>query len=494
MAEYDGQLLTIVWSSVSNCGYNDAYHYVDNLKFACHGGVRDVYASVCAGEPYMGNGFNITQQETVGQAGVLEFDRLRTAQNSAECDTTIRLHLTVNPSYNTIIYDSFCEGTVYSKGLFLNKTEGGLYMETFVAATGCDSTVTLSLTELPTVFEFDTALCEGGSIMLGDRVIVNSGTYTDSLISTATGCDSVVIFNVRVAPKFYDFSHRMCEGESYVWRDETLYTSGVYVDSLVASNGCDSIVTLNLMVMPTQTVVDTTICEGQSVFFDGDFINQSGTYTFTVIGASGCDSTATLNLTVAPADTVVVNDFTCEGESYWGNGFSDVMISQDSVLFGRTQGDDDCVSITELHLRLSPTQYTYDTVAIGAGETYIFGGNTLSTSGDYDHVYSNVEGCDSVVYLNLTVATGLGTIEVQNLTLAPNPINSLGYSVIHRDWTFAEQNGMRMEIIDATGKVLYSTDVTDFPIVVDGISVNGMYYVKITTGTGEVHIGKLIVK
>ena len=35
---------------------------------------------------------------------------------------------------------------------------------------------------------------------------------------------------------------------------------------------------------------------------------------------------------------------------------------------------------------------------------------------------------------------------------------------------------------------------TVYPISIDGISVSGLYYVRITDGTGTIHVGKLIVK
>ena len=51
-----------------------------------------------------------------------------------------------------------------------------------------------------------------------------------------------------------------------------------------------------------------------------------------------------------------------------------------------------------------------------------------------------------------------------------------------------------MEIIDISGRIIYSDVITETPIVINGIHSSGLYQVRVTDGMGKVHIGKLIVK
>ncbi len=490
--DYLGENVSLILSSKSNRGSNDAYHYIDDIRINCYGGSIEVYDTVCAFNAYTGYGFDIPASQTMN-SGVMQFERMMYATGEGSCDTTVLLNLLVAEAYNTTINSQMCSGDVYNEGLFENLTEAGQYYQTYTSAQGCDSLVTLNLTFYKTEFDRDTVLCEGESFVFGDQTISNMGVYVDSLISSQ-GCDSIIRLTVELLPKYYEFSAISCEGEDYTWENETYTTSGRYTKSFTNAYGCDSIRILNLYVVPSLVTIDTTICQGQSVFFDGENRDTTGVYVHTLVNNNSCDSTTILNLMVIPRDTIYADDYVCEGQSYYGHGFSDVYITQDSVLYRLERSDDNCEFVTELNLRFSPTDVTYDTVMIGFGETYIFGGNTLVSSGDYDHTYFNEDGCDSIVYLNLTVATGLGTIEVQTLTLAPNPIERLAYAVIDRDWSSTEQDGMRMEVLDATGKVLYTTNVTDFPITVGNLTVSGIYYVRITTGMGDAFIGKLVVK
>lgn len=58
--------------------------------------------------------------------------------------------------------------------------------------------------------------------------------------------------------------------------------------------------------------------------------------------------------------------------------------------------------ITEYFVPALP-DYTSDSLSICDGDSYTFGSQTLTTSGLYTEIFTNVFGCDSIVDLNLTV-------------------------------------------------------------------------------------------
>ena len=118
-----------------------------------------------------------------------------------------------------------------------------------------------------------------------------SGTYVDTLIA-ANGCDSIRTLNLSVLPKsFSTISQSICQGQTYLGHS----TSGIHIDTLIAANGCDSIRTLNLSVeLQSFSNLNATICKGENYFS----YTISGTYIDTLVAFNGCDSIRTIRLLV----------------------------------------------------------------------------------------------------------------------------------------------------------------------------------------------------
>src|SRR5690606_16940896 len=102
--------------------------------------------TICEGESYVFG----TQTLTIG--GVYN----ETFQPSVGCDSIVELTLTVNRIYNATEIDTICEGESYTFGT-QTLTTGGVFTEIFQSVLGCDSIVELTLTVNPiyntTVFD-----------------------------------------------------------------------------------------------------------------------------------------------------------------------------------------------------------------------------------------------------------------------------------------------------------------------------------------------------
>jgi hypothetical protein len=84
---------------------------------------------------------------------------------------------------------------------------------------------------------------------------------------------------------------------SFPWNGQTLWTSGVYVDSLQTAGGCDSVVLLNLNVYPIYAVgIDSSVFDAFT--WNGIEYASSGSYTQFFTSINGCDSSVTINLTI----------------------------------------------------------------------------------------------------------------------------------------------------------------------------------------------------
>ena len=62
-----------------------------------------------------------------------------------------------------------------------------------------------------------------------------------------------------------------------------------------------------------------------------------------------------------------------------------------------------CDSIVTLNLTVNPTYNEVLNEAICMGENFLFEGNIYTASGTYTNRLTTIEGCDSIITLNLTV-------------------------------------------------------------------------------------------
>jgi uncharacterized delta-60 repeat protein len=113
----------------------------------------------------------------------------------------------------------------------------------------------------------------------------------------------------------------LCSGESYTLNNQSYSETGIYNATLTSAGGCDSTVTLNLTILPlSASAQNIELCSGESWIFNGENYSESGAYQTTLTSANGCDSTITLNLTIlSPASSAQSIDL-CAGESLTING------------------------------------------------------------------------------------------------------------------------------------------------------------------------------
>ena len=111
-----------------------------------------------------------------------------------------------------------------------------------------------------------------------------------------------------------------------------------------------------------------------------------------------------------------------------------------------------------------------------------------------EEVVVTAMGCDSIVNLTLEIGTGIGNIYSLPLTIAPNPIGGGQTTFVNREFTAEEQYGLRVEVVNSVGQIISMQYPSHYPIAISGIDVSGLYYIRIVTGTGDLYVGKLIVK
>ena len=375
---------------------------------------NDITATICEGSVYTENGFNVSEAGTYTQ----------TLQTINGCDSIVTLNLTVNPLASTNLTAAICEGSVYSENGF-NVNEAGTYTQNLQTINGCDSIVTLNLTVNPLAStNLAAAICEGSVYSENGFNVNEAGTYTQTL-QTINGCDSIVTLNLTVNPlASTNLTAAICEGSVYSENGFNVNEAGTYIQTLQTINGCDSIVTLTLTVNPlASTTLTAAICEGSVYSENGFNVNEAGTYTQTLQTINGCDSIVTLTLSVNPVESTTLSAAICEGSVYTENGFN---ASEAGTYTQNLQSVNGCDSIVTLNLTVNPTYNITIDASINEGETYEENGFSESEAGTYVHTLQAENGCDSVITLNLTVNSSLNDVVANTVevSLYPNPANA----------------------------------------------------------------------
>src|SRR5690606_1212013 len=129
---------------------------------------------------------------------------------------------------------------------------------TFQNEEGCDSVVTMNLTVLPSVSGVENALiCQGQTYSFNDNYYTeNNNTATDTFIA-AGGCDSIVTLNLTVLTTITDtINPQICSGVSFWFNgvEHSASVSGI-TSTFQNEEGCDSVVTMNLTVKPIAQIL-----------------------------------------------------------------------------------------------------------------------------------------------------------------------------------------------------------------------------------------------
>ncbi len=136
-------------------------------------------------------------------------------------------------------------------------TTSGLYYDTLVSFTGCDSIVPFDITIYPPSYDtIPISACNSITLPSGITV-TTSGFYPyDTLLHPTTGCDSIIIANVQINQSKADtLPYEACSFFVNALND-TFYVSGIYVyDSLQTVVGCDSVIFYDVSIISIDTNV-----------------------------------------------------------------------------------------------------------------------------------------------------------------------------------------------------------------------------------------------
>ncbi|MFK8055414.1 MAG: T9SS type B sorting domain-containing protein [Saprospiraceae bacterium] len=359
--------------------------------------VELVTAEICDGDDYT------VGTQTFNVAG----NYTTVLTSSAGCDSTVELTLIVNPTFVENIVATICDGDFYNVGGQGFSTAGSFSI-TLQTVSGCDSIIDLDLSVVQVLTEtVNASICPGDSYAFNGSSYSTPGSYPFSLLS-AIGCDSIVTLELDVLqPSTESISASICDGDTYSVGTQNYNTTGVFTTVLTSAAGCDSTVTLDLTVNQPQSVAITeSFCQGGNYIIDGQVLTLAGSYNFVLTTTQGCDSLVALTLVVAPTYVQSFNATICPGTSYTFAGQTYTSAGQYSTVLTTVAG---CDSLVTLNLTEEQLIETNLTASICTGQTYLFGGTTLTTAGSYNDLFTTSQGCDSLVLLELQVINSFDT-------------------------------------------------------------------------------------
>jgi hypothetical protein len=163
------------------------------------------------------------------------------------CDSFYEIHLAFKPLDEQNISVSNCLSYTSPSGKYI-WTNSGKYRDTLLSAAGCDSIINIDLEIIgPIQTSIFVKECTAYLSPSKKYTWTSDGIYRDTLLASS-GCDSVMVVNLDIlGPSYELIDIASCDpfvspSKKYLWD-----TSGIYLDTLLTSFGCDSFITIHLL-------------------------------------------------------------------------------------------------------------------------------------------------------------------------------------------------------------------------------------------------------
>src|SRR5690554_7136224 len=287
-----------------------------------------------------------------------------------------------------------------------------------------------------------------------------TGTYQYAS-TNAVGCDSTATLFLTVNPLVTGTDTVTACG-SYTWIDNTTYTqsNNTATHTILggALNGCDSIVSLNLTINQPSTGTDTLIvCDSLTWIDNNTYTQSNNTATHTIIGGAvnGCDSIVSLNLTVHHLSTGTDIQTACESFTWIDNNtYTQSNNTATHTIVGGTVNG--CDSVVTLDLTIKQAATGVDTQTGCKSFTWIDNNTYTHSNNTATHTILGGadNGCDSTVTLDLTI-----------INMNPSVVDNVDFlSPSYSDGYLYEWLDCNSEQLVFTGENFYPNQSGDYKV------------------------------
>jgi gliding motility-associated-like protein len=271
-----------------------------------------------------------------------------------------------------------------------------IYYDTIPNSQGCDSVLLFNLKILTTKSIVDTNVCYNMTSPSGKFIWDSTATYVDT-IPNSKGCDSLLTIHLKILTTKNTIDTNVCYSMTspsgkYIW-DST----AMYVDTIPNANRCDSLLTINLKILTTKNTIDTNVCYSMTSPSGKYIWNTTGIYNDTITNTKNCDSIITIRLftrfTQSTWDTAACSSYASPSGKY-------TLFASDTITdtISNTLGCDSIITIRFIRLKVTGI---LDTTTCG---------NLISPSGKYSYSANGIyldtitsyRGCDSIISITYT--------------------------------------------------------------------------------------------
>lgn len=417
-----------------------------------------------------------------------------TLTNGNMCDSVVVLDLTINTPTTGVHVQSACNSYTWIDNVtYTSSNNTATYTYVGGAANGCDSIVTLNLTINTPSSGIDVQNACGPFVWIDNNTYTTSNfTATHTIVGGSVyGCDSVVTLNLTIGSSTTGTDVQTACG-SFTWIDNNTYYSSTNtpVYTIVGGNaaGCDSIVSLDLTIIPTATGTDVqSACVSYTWIDNNTYTSSNNTAIYTIVnGASnGCDSIVTLNLTIIPAATGTDVQSACVSYTWIDN--NTYTSSNNTAVYTIANGAaNGCDSIVTLNLTILNPSYGTDVQTACGSFTWIDNNTYTASNNTAMHTITNgaVNGCDSIVTLNLTILSPAVGTDVQTACDTYTWIDNNTYTSSNNTATYTivggAQNGcdstVTLNLTINSSPVVQIVDNGDGSLTADVAGLNYQWY------------------
>ncbi len=234
------------------------------------------------------------------------------------CDSVVQVTVVDNMSITEYENYDACAGTTYDyNGTMINA--GVTEQFDFTTVNGCDSTVIVTVSELSTTPGNEIfSACSGEGIIYEGTTMLAGSTQDFTLLS-AQGCDSIVTVTVtEILPLSMIETYNVCADESYDYNGKMLSAGTTESFTFVGYQGCDSTVTVVVDAYAPLTLSLSTeiICPGSSMG-EIEVSNVTGgvpPYQFSVNGNPPQSALIFTDLSPGDYSVIMTDDNNCQQE------------------------------------------------------------------------------------------------------------------------------------------------------------------------------------
>ncbi|MCQ2325457.1 MAG: hypothetical protein MJZ58_04630, partial [Paludibacteraceae bacterium] len=363
------------------------------LTLKVHKAMKDsINAEICSNElPYIFNGRPLFNDG-------IYYDSLYTKEGY---DSVVVLNLKVNQSYLYEEMYTFEEGTTTRiHGVDISKDT--IYYDTLRTIHGCDSIYKI-IVNYPRLMEktINVEACQDGYEFYG-QLYKKSGTYRHR------EKDTLWTINLTIhETKYTRVEVVLCADTTrdtiyYYYHGKELVAPTIYRDTFQTAKGCDSIVILDLKITEKFSEWDERpLCKGDTVIIQGDTIFKPGDYELLRKSKSGKnDSIYRVSFYEAPNYEVSITDTICQGDTLW---VGSIPVTRAGLQTLNPKTVDGCDSIVHLNLVVHPSYFTLEKATTVDYLPYVWRGKSYNESGTYYDILPTIHNCDSTFALELKV-------------------------------------------------------------------------------------------